>query len=144
MTACVVLPPFNHLLRPSNHMRAHTHVHFDLYAKSSNKPRTTASTQHGHRTHSGTQHALEVYTHRHTIATFFLIAAVATPPVYYHTARGAAASSLASTQHFLSPMNSHLPFSSPLSITIIAIITTSPPLQRPHQSRLIREDFHMG
>ena len=84
------------------------------------------------------------HTHTYSQSPLFLIIAATTPPFYYHTARGSAASSLASIQHFLSPMNSHLPFSSPLSITIIAIITTTPPLQRPHQSRLIREDFHMG
>lgn len=46
-----------------------------------------------------------------------------------------AAFSLAPVQHFLSPMSGHLPFSRPLSITIIAIIATTPPHQRPHQSR---------
>lgn len=142
LTVCVGLLPFNHLLRPPNHIHPYTHMYLDLYTQSPpTSPAHPPSTHHTHDTQKKHTQAHSMdwkYTPTDTQLPLFLIITVPTPPVYYHTARGSAAFSLASIQHFLSPLHSHLPFSSPLSITIITVITTTSkaPSKPSHQGEL--------
>lgn len=114
-----VLVTFSHLLRPLTSLpRPPTHTH--THTKPAYDPKHT-------RRFTGSVHPPTHNCHFSLSPVFQPLPLIITQPE--------AAFTLASIQHFLSPMHGHLLFGRPLSINIIAIIATTAPHQRAHQSR---------
>lgn len=145
LTVCVGLLPFNHLLRPPNHIHPYTHMYLDLYTQSpptspAHPPAHTTRTTHRRNTLRHT--AWTGSTHPQTHNCHFFLSSLFQPLPFIITQPEARQRSVwppfstsypRCTAIYHSARRYQLP-SSPLL----------PRLQRPHQSRPIRENFHMG